>query len=260
MNSPLRILIIEDESLTALTIEENLTEAGYEICGKATDYDSAIQLMIKESPDLALVDIYLGENKTDGIVTAHELVRIKPIPIIYLTAKTEPETFKRAKKTMPLAYLHKPFRPAELAMQIELALHNFYQGNIPEVVAMSDHLFVPDGPNKLLRINHDGIHYINADGPYTEFYLSQKELLRLYPEKNLQPKKPLLMSVGFGHLLNNLPENFCKISRSVAINLDYLDRIENNHIIVGGCEVALPDGGHKLLVERLNVIRSRKKK
>jgi DNA-binding LytR/AlgR family response regulator len=260
MNPSLRILIVEDDPLTALTIEENLTEAGYEICGKAADYESAIRLMVKESADLALIDISLGAGQPDGIAVAREFMRIKPIPIIYLTGHTEPETFSRAKKTNPLAFLHKPFRPAELADQIELALHNFYHGEKAEMVGMSDHMYVPEGQNKLLRVNHEGILVLKAEGAYTEFFLTQAEFSRLYPEKIYRSTQPLLMSVGFGHLFSNLPENFYKVSRSMAINLNYLDRVEYSRVFVGECEVTLPEGGHKALMDRLNIIRSRKKK
>ncbi len=260
MNPPLRILIVEDELLTALTIEENLTEAGYEICGKAADYESAIRLMVKESADLALIDIDLGEGQLDGIAVAREFMRIKSIPIIYLTGHTETNTFSRAKKTNPLAFLHKPFRPAELADQIELALHNFYNGEKAEMVGLTDHMYIPEGQNKLLRVNHNGLLFIKAEGAYTEFFLTETEFLRLYPEKSYRSGHPLLMSVGFGHLLSNLPENFYKVSRSLAINLDYLDRVEYSRVFIKEYEVALPEGGHKALIDRLNIIRSRKKK
>lgn len=260
MNQPLRILIVEDELLTAVAIEEHLSEAGYMVCGKAANHATALDLMRTEHPDLALIDVYLGDGETDGIVTARDLTRIKPIPVIYLTARTDLEAFARAKGTKPLAYLYKPFRSAELAMQIELALQNFYQGETATIVSMSDHMYVPEGQNKLLRVNHEGLLVLKAERAYTEFFLTQAEFSRLYPEKTYRSGQPLLMSVGFGHLLSNLPENFYKVSRSLAINLDYLDRVEYSRIFVGECEVTLPEGGHKALMDRLNIIRSRKKK
>ncbi|RYU97461.1 response regulator [Emticicia agri] len=260
MNQILRIMIVEDDPLTQFTIEENLTKAGFVVCGKAHDYSSAIQVMKKELPDLALIDIDFGGSQPDGIETAKELLRIKSIPFIYLTAFTESETFKKAKKTNPLAYLHKPFRPSELTMQIELAIHNFYQGNMPEIVSMPDHIYVPDGQNKLVRINYKNIFYINADKVYTEFFLTQEEFQRIYPDKKYHVQNPNVFTVGFGHLLTFLPDNFFKLSRSLAINLEHLNKIENNQIFVGPHELPLIEGGRKLLIERLNVIRSRKKK
>ncbi|HEY1054117.1 MAG TPA: response regulator, partial [Emticicia sp.] len=239
MNQSLRIMIVEDDSLTALTIEENLKEYGYTICGKATDYQSAINLMVKESPDLVLLDIDMDGQQPDGIMIAHELLRIKPVPIIYLTGLTEFETFQRAKKTNPVAYLYKPFRPNELAIQIELALSNFYQGNRSEIISTTKCIYVPDGLNKLVRINYEGIYYMRAQRIYTDFFLTQKEAQILNPKNKYNPNTPFIYSVGFGHLLSNLPENFYKVSRSVAINLDHLLVIENSHALVGPHEIPL---------------------
>ncbi|MBA4850617.1 response regulator [Emticicia sp. BO119] len=260
MNQILRIMIVEDDPLTQFTIEENLVKAGFIVCGKAHDYASAIQIMKKELPDMALIDIDFGGSQPDGIETAKELMRIKSIPFIYLTAFTEAETFKKAKKTNPLAYLHKPFRPSELTMQIELAIHNFYQGNMVDIVSMPDHIYIPDGQNKLVRINYKNMYYVNAHKVYTEFFLTQEEFQRIYPDKNYHAQIPNVFSVGFGHLLSFLPDNFFKLSRSITINLDHLNKIESNQIFVGPHELPLIEGGRKLLLERLNVIRSRKKK
>src|SRR6218665_1407189 len=149
MTNLLRILIVEDNPLTALTIEEVLTKFGYFICGKAVDFGSAVTIMKNESPDLIIIDIDLDGQQPDGIMTAHELLRIKPIPIIYLTGVTEFETFQRAKKTNPVAYLYKPFRDDELAIQIELALSNFYQGNITDIVSTTKCIYIAEGQNKL---------------------------------------------------------------------------------------------------------------
>lgn len=259
MSQPLRIMIVEDDSLTALTIEENLKEFGYTICGKVTDYASAINLMLKESPDLVLLDIDLDGQQPDGIMIAHELLRIKPVPIIYLTGLTEFETFQRAKKTNPVAYLYKPFRPNELAIQIELALSNFYQGNRSEIISTAKCIYVPDGLNKLVRVNYEGIYYLRAQRIYTDFFLTQKEAQILAPKDKFNPNSPFIFSVGFGHLLSNLPENFYKVSRSVAINLDHLIIIENNLAMVGEHKIALLEGTRKILLSKINMIRSRKK-
>lgn len=259
MNQSLRIMIVEDDSLTALTIEENLKEFGYTICGMAIDYQSAINLMLKESPDIFLLDIDLNGQQPDGIMIAHELLRIKPVPIIYLTGLTEFETFKRAKKTNPVAYLYKPFRPNELAIQIELALNNFYQGNRSEIVSTTKSIYVPDGLSKLVRINYEGIYYIRAQKIYTDFFLTKDEVQMLSQKSKINLNTPFIFSVGFGHLLSHLPENFYKVSRSVAINLDHLLIIENNHALLGPHEIPLIEGTKKNLLSQINMVRSRKK-
>lgn len=258
MSQSLRIMIVEDDSLIALMIEESLIHFGHSVCGKAIDYTTAINLMLKESPDLVLLDIDLDGQQPDGIMVAHELLRIKPIPIIYVTGIKERETFQRAQKTNPVSYLFKPFRPDELAIQVELALSNFYQGHRSEIVSNARSIYVPDGLNKLIRINYEGIYYVKAQKIYTDFYLTQKESEILSPKNKYNSNFPFIFSVGFGHLLSNLPDNFYKVSRSIAINLDHLLAIENNHALVGPHEITLIEGTRKVLLSRINMIRSRK--
>ena len=58
----------------------------------------------------------------NGIEAAKEIYDKFPIPSIYLTANSDPNTFEKAKLTEPLAYLNKPFWERELNNTIELTL------------------------------------------------------------------------------------------------------------------------------------------
>jgi len=259
MTHPLRIMIVEDDSFTALTIEEILVKFGYIICGKAVDFDSAIKIMKNESPDLIIMDIDLDGQQPDGIMTAHELLRIKPVPIIYLTGVTEFETFQRAKKTNPVAYLYKPFRDDELAIQIDLALSNFYQGNITDIVSTSKCIYISEGQNKLVRVFHDGIYYIKAQRKYTDVFITKEEAQKLDKRKTFDINLPFTFPVGFGHLTSHLPNSFYKVSRSLAVNLDHLVLIDNGHFLIGPHEIPLKEGGRKLLLARINSVQKTNK-
>ncbi len=59
-------------------------------------------------PNLVLIDIHL-RGLMNGIEAAKEIYDKFPIPSIYLTANSDPNTFEKAKLTEPLAYLNKPF-------------------------------------------------------------------------------------------------------------------------------------------------------
>jgi response regulator RpfG family c-di-GMP phosphodiesterase len=75
-----------------------------------------------DSPDLILMDIVL-KGKMDGIEAADRINSQFNIPMIYLTAYTNPEYIERAKQTKPFSYLVKPFNQKELHANIEMALH-----------------------------------------------------------------------------------------------------------------------------------------
>jgi DNA-binding response OmpR family regulator len=252
-NNALRIMIVEDDELTAWAIEEALIASGYNVCSKASDYESALRVMKQQSPDLALVDVRLN-GQIDGIMVAEQLMDIKWIPLIYLTANTEMETYRRARKTSPAAFLHKPFRPLELSMQIDLALTNFYRGNIPPGKRPSEDVFVWDGKG-YVRVCSRQIVLVNASGGYSELVLTDEEFTRIMPGSVHQA---MLLSVPFGNVLLHLGDNFYRAGRSVCINLDYVDRVESDRVFLRQHEVLLPVGKHKELLDQLPVIRSRK--
>lgn len=260
MEQPINILIVEDDTLLALTLEEILTKSGYRVCGKASSYNAAMDLIRNASPDLVIMDIDLNGEQQDGIVVARAILDVKSVPIIYLTGITEFDTFQRAKGTNPVAYLYKPFRPDELVIQIELALSNFYQGIKTEIITTTKSIYVPVGENKLSRVNYEGIYYIKAQKKYTEIFLTQQEAVNQDTRKTNDIYKPFTFSVGFGHLLSHLPDNFYKFSKSIAVNLDHLTKVDKGFFFIGPHEIEFKEGDRKLLLSKVNFVNSRKKK
>lgn len=119
-----RILVVEDEPIVALDIQARLLRLGFELAGHATTGAEALRLAESRHPDLVLMDVLLG-GALDGIDTARELVLRRRLPVIYLTAASDPATLERAKETRPMGYLAKPFEDYELSAAIEMALVKF---------------------------------------------------------------------------------------------------------------------------------------
>lgn len=253
MDPLLRILIVEDNASTAMLIEEGLEQAGYAVCGKAGDYKEAMMLMKKELPDVVLVDIGL-KGPVDGIQTARDLMHIKPVPLLYLTAHTDDETYNRAKQTAPAAFLYKPWRIQELIRQVDLAAYNQQPEQKSDLLGTSDYIYLPDGGSKF-RVYINRIIYIQADGAYAKIHLTKEESDRLKLKK---PIKPLHVSSSLGSLLDYLPASFYRLSRSYAINLHHLERIEPSQLIMNEEDkpITLPEGGLKKLLNYLRVVRS----
>ncbi|MEZ0541322.1 response regulator [Fibrella arboris] len=252
MENRLRILIVEDDVFTATSIEESLIGAGYAIAGKVHSHDTAVAAMKQTQPDLVLVDITLA-GPVDGITTVKELMRIKWVPVIYLTGNSEADTFNRAKNTFPAAFLHKPFRVREVSAQIELAMHNFYAGNIAGAPDLPDHTFLPTS-NGYIRVVKSEIQYIKADRGNSELYLTPAGFQRIFPNR---PYRAISLSLNLGKLLPYLSDGFYQLSRSLVFNLSCLDRIESNRLYVGTHEITIPEGARKPLIDRLKVVRTR---
>ena len=117
-----RIMIVEDEWITAADIKMSLQNLGYTVSSVASSSKEAIQKAEEHRPDLVLMDIIL-QGEMDGIEAANQIRSRFNIPIIYLTAYTNETVLERAKITEPLAYIVKPFTKEDLKMAIEIALY-----------------------------------------------------------------------------------------------------------------------------------------
>lgn len=118
----IKILIVEDESITAMELEERLADLGIMVTDIVVSAESAFTSIETKRPDIILMDIRIQGHK-DGIETAEEVRARFDIPVIYLTAYADKDTIRRARITRPFAYLVKPFRMDELRAAIEIALY-----------------------------------------------------------------------------------------------------------------------------------------
>ena len=117
-----RILIVEDERITAEDLRDILTDLGYTVTASVSSGAEAIARVEENPPDLALMDIRI-KGEMDGTETARVLRERFNVPVVYLTAHADSATVSRAKLAEPLGYITKPFQEAELHASIEIALH-----------------------------------------------------------------------------------------------------------------------------------------
>ena len=119
---PLRILIVEDEILTADYTRYLLSELGYEVCGHATNANSALSLAEAERPDLILMDITLGRGE-DGVSAARRIGDKFGIRSLFVTAYGDQVTLDRIQAVNPLGVLLKPFDKERLRVAISAAVY-----------------------------------------------------------------------------------------------------------------------------------------
>ncbi len=116
--NPLSILIADDEELTLMDLKEMLQGEGYIVCGEAHSGKEAIEIAKNLSPDLAILDINMPEP--DGIEVA-KMLHSMNIPVLLLTAYSQPNYINRAEKVHVYAYVVKPFTERELLPAIKIA-------------------------------------------------------------------------------------------------------------------------------------------
>lgn len=116
---PLRILVAEDESVTALGLEQDLRSLGHSVIGIAGDGVTAVSMARTLSPDLVLMDVRMPH--LSGLEAAEQIHRERPVPIIIVTAYSDAETLDRAVTAPVFHYLVKPVTAAQLSAAIAIA-------------------------------------------------------------------------------------------------------------------------------------------
>lgn len=111
-----RILIVEDEPMTALDLEMRLSDAGYEVMGPAATIRGAERELDLGFPDLALLDTNLGGVKSYAL--AEHLVA-NGVPVVFCTGYEELDDLPECLTHCPV--VSKPFRDAVLMETLQRA-------------------------------------------------------------------------------------------------------------------------------------------
>lgn len=243
MQSPLKILIVEDEMLIAVNIAMQLESIGYEVVGIVPRGIEAVNSAKLDKPDLVLMDINL-KGEMDGIETAIAIQKERKMPIIYLTANSDEAHFNRAKATNPYAFISKPFKKLDLQHAIELAAERILQENcevkaeMPKLI-LTDRIFVKQN-DLMCKILIADILYLEADRNYCQVYTHDKNYLLVNTLKNMEDKLPT--------------EAFQRVHRSFIVNINQVQEFNHNHLTVGNKILPLSKELRADLVARLHTI------
>ncbi|WP_420571592.1 LytR/AlgR family response regulator transcription factor [Kordia sp.] len=236
-----KILVVEDEIIIADHLCDTLDDLGYEALEPVINYTEAIEAIEVETPDLAILDIQLSGRKT-GIDIAEKIRKDYDFPFIFLTSNSDPLTVSEAKKVMPPAYLVKPFTKDELYTSIEIALYN-YSKRIGEVnddeLIIKDAFFIKE-KNIFIKLKFEEILFIKSEHVYAEIQLTnnQKHVIR----------------GNLNKIITKLNKQFVRVHRSYIVNLDYLQKIDQNNIIVLNVNIPIGKKYKDDLLQKINLL------
>jgi len=117
-DTPSRVLVIDDDPVSARATEGVLRAAGF-LTASCCDPTDAYEAILRESPDLIILDVLLGD--VDGFDVCRR-VRGNPalqlVPIIFVTRRGDVEERVRGLQVGGNDYVAKPFEPSELAARV----------------------------------------------------------------------------------------------------------------------------------------------
>ncbi len=105
----LRVLVAEDEAIIALDLEFALRKLGCEVLGPTASVAHTLELLGRERPDAALLDLHLVDGHALRVA---ETLRTIEVPFILATGDAPDELGHPALQLVPR--LEKPYRGDEL--------------------------------------------------------------------------------------------------------------------------------------------------
>jgi response regulator NasT len=119
----MRVLICEDEGLTALRYRSTLRRLGFEVVGSAADGEQAIEASVRLAPDAVLMDIEMPQ--LNGIEATRRIMETRPTAIVIVSAYNERDMVQAAIAAGASGYLVKPVSDEQLGPALRTALDQF---------------------------------------------------------------------------------------------------------------------------------------
>lgn len=226
-----KILVVDDEPRFIRLVDANLSAEGFQVV-KAINGLEAIEVVVKESPDLLLLDIMMPIM--DGFATLDRIREFSTVPIIMLTAKGEEADRVEGLNRGADDYIVKPFSANELIARVRAVLRRtenilppgqsniFTHGDLmidfakAEITHNDEPVYLSATEYRLLlHFAHNIGQIISAEDLLTNVwgkeYKQDKEILwvcisRLRQKLEIDPKKPKHIATrsGIGYTMPSI--------------------------------------------------------
>ncbi|WP_029457270.1 response regulator [Solidesulfovibrio alcoholivorans] len=116
-----RVLIVEDDPLSARIAAKILARLGYGVCAVIETGEDAVTGAALHAPDVVLMDINLA-GAMDGVAAAKAIIESVGAPVIFLTAAMDRDIMDRVAATGAAGYIQKPVKLLDLKANLEMAI------------------------------------------------------------------------------------------------------------------------------------------
>jgi len=236
VSKEVKVLVVEDEYITAKLIAEYLEKNNYSIVGIAVSIEEALQYL-KEEVHLIILDINLNEER-DGIWLANHININHNIPFVFLTAYSDKMTISKAIETDPYNYLIKPFQKPELFSTIELAIHKH------EKKAKANR------KGNLLLKNVDKFDQVSIESIL--FIESKKNYLFIYTEN-----KEYKYRATIKEFINQLTDSFAQVHRGFIVNIHFIESIDKKKgfLYIKNYTIPISNSFKRSLLDKIRLLK-----
>jgi len=248
MQQDISILIIEDDTLWAEGLKDNLTDFGFSVVGLPDSFESAVIALNSRNYDIVLLDINL-HGRSEGLELGKMLSELYRKPFIFITANFDKQTLDKAVAAKPSAYLTKPVNPASLYVTIQTAISNFSGQKTATAAdlqpAMSEEFFIKMG-DKYKKINWNDVVCLTSDRNYTLLFNSADQ-------KNYYIRSSVNRTMRY-IIPAHMQSKFIQVNRAEAVQLSFIQELVADEIITPYKRITVGDTFIRDIRKQLNII------
>lgn len=150
------VLVVDDEKEIRDSLVIYLEEEGYRTTA-CENGRQALKIIGEQEVHLVLLDVMMPEM--DGLETAREIRKVSPVPILFLTAKTQSTDKIIGLNAGADDYITKPFEPLEVLARVRSNLRRYTKlGSIQEPGCIEIGGLVIDDKAKEVSVDGDHVH------------------------------------------------------------------------------------------------------
>ncbi len=214
----MKAIAIDDEPIALKIIKSHAGKVPFlELEAVFTDAFEALEYLQKEKVDILFLDIKMPD--ISGIDFYNSLAR-KPL-LIFTTAYSEHAVTSFDMDAVD--YLLKPFSLTRFVKACNKALELYNTRNSSPA---TDYMFVKTGYEQV-RVQFDGILYLEATGNYVNVVLENKQILT---------------RVTITEIINLLPkERFVRVHRSYIVQVGKIEKFEKHQVTIHGVHIPVSE-------------------
>jgi DNA-binding response OmpR family regulator len=218
----MRILILEDEKILGDSIEEYLTDSGYEVTN-FTNSEKALDSIYETAYDLLLLDV-----NVHGKLNGFELLEVLResdinIPAIFITSLNNIEDLTHGYSSGCCDYIRKPFDLAELKLRVEQVIKTHCFSSSENMIELSFN-YIYDTAKMQLTLNEKVIKLSKTETKLLELLIKKRGSVVTYElfweEIWGEWIDPTNIRVQVGSLRKKLADDFIKNARGVGYSID----------------------------------------
>lgn len=228
----IRCLIVDDDSMTLKIMENLVNQTDGLVCvATCSDAIQASNALKSEEIDLLFLDVEMPQMTGLELV---ESLHNKP-RIVLVTSK---EKYAASAFDLDVTdYIVKPVEYPRFLKAVNKVSELMKQEQ--EITANAEKLFVKVD-SQLVGLNLDDILMVEAMADYVRIVVTDKRYTVYSSMKGLIAKLP--------------PAKFMRVHRSFIVNVNRIDRIEDNTLVVGSNLIPVGVTYQKTLMARLNTL------